>query len=168
MLSVFRSVGPSVGRVNSCQPLQHSHSRFRALGDPWSYFSLSPLWVVRLFLLFKDDQSVSRSVKLLLALASTVIPGFESHQDPWECFLLCPRHVGVLEDGPPLRRGEGSVFLCRSFVFRIVENYVPNWLLNGCWSSPVQRLLVPNPMELMTTPYSLTYLEAFSLSPNLE
>jgi hypothetical protein len=41
------------------------------------------------------------SVKLLLALASTVIPGF-SPGDPWPRFLFYPRHV--LEVGPALRR----------------------------------------------------------------
>jgi hypothetical protein len=156
-----------VGRLNCCCSSPAQSFLFPSLGDLLSYFSLSPLWVVRLFLLFKD-WSAGRSFKLLLVLASTVIPGFESHRDPWPRFLFCPRHVRVLEVGSPLRRGEGSVFLCRSFVFCTVDNSVPNWLLNCCWPSPAKRLLVPKPTELMTTRYSLTYLEAFRLSPNLE
>jgi hypothetical protein len=54
---------------------------------------------------------VGRSLKLLLTLANTVIPGFESRWDPWTRFVFSPRHVG-----PSLRRVEGSVFLCRRYV----------------------------------------------------
>jgi hypothetical protein len=40
-------------------------------------------------------RSVSWLVKLLLALASTIILGFESCWDPWPSFLFSPRHVCV-------------------------------------------------------------------------
>jgi hypothetical protein len=37
------------------------------------------------------------SAKLLLALVTTVILGFESHQNPLPWLLFCPRHLRVLE-----------------------------------------------------------------------
>jgi hypothetical protein len=37
----------------------------------------------------------SRSVKLLLALASTTVPGFKFRRHPGSRFLFSPRHVRV-------------------------------------------------------------------------
>jgi hypothetical protein len=34
-----------------------------------------------------------------MALASTVILGFESHQNPYPRFFFCPRHVSVQKWG---------------------------------------------------------------------
>jgi hypothetical protein len=45
---------------------------------------------------------VGRSVKLLLALATTAILGFESRPDPRPKFLFPPRYVGVFDVRSPL------------------------------------------------------------------
>jgi hypothetical protein len=71
----------------------------------------------------------------------------------------------VLDVGPPLWRGEGSVCPCRRYICCTAGNSVPDWLLNGFWPSPAQWFLVLSPMGLMTILYSLTALGAFSLSP---
>jgi hypothetical protein len=54
---------------------------------------------------------VCRSAKLLLVLASTVVPGYRSCKDLWPRLLFSPTHV-LIEVTPPLRRGESSGLLC--------------------------------------------------------
>jgi hypothetical protein len=53
-------------------------------------------------------QSFGRSVKLLLVLASTVIPGFRSPRDRWRRFLFSPRHVLVQKLGLLFNEGRGQ------------------------------------------------------------
>jgi hypothetical protein len=58
--------------------------------------------------------------------------------------------------GPPLARGEGSVFQWRRYVCcTIVTEFC---LVNCWWSSPAQLFLVSRPVRLMTILYSLIFV----------
>jgi hypothetical protein len=68
-----------------------------------------------------DSLSIGQSVKLLLALASTVIYGFsllEIHYQDF-CSML---DMYVLRNGASTSTKEGSVLLCRSYVCWIVDS----------------------------------------------
>jgi hypothetical protein len=69
----------------------------------------------------------------------------------------------VSEVGSPLRKGEGSVFLCRHYVYCTIGNSVPNCLPNCCWSWPAQRWLVPSLKGLVTIIHCPMALGAFIL-----
>jgi hypothetical protein len=95
------------GRLNFCEPRQHSNCWFWVPRDSWPHFSVTTLGVVQLpkskshydrrsvgqsglaSSHFWGTTRVSRSVKLLLALASPVILGFRFSRDFWLRDFFC-------------------------------------------------------------------------------
>jgi hypothetical protein len=81
---------------------------------------LTPNPLLQMYLHILDWLKVGQSVKLLLAFASTVVPGFsllEIHDQDF-CSLL---DMQVVRNGASLSTKEGSVFLCRRYVYCTTE-----------------------------------------------